>query len=493
VPNSVAALSGPDQAIEDALERFDADPAHAMDAPLPKFDGDGNLVSRERGLKFAPDAIESGEAIAARDRFRLHKGMAVPGRSEIRGNDLPEQLVDRPEELIYSLKEMENRSLMRSTLSVHPWSDDYWGLYQGLVAARYADPLFPATEHWRTNRKYVEKYPASTIVASSKPGAIDVLAPAEKYERLIGDKAFALTQAMWKRGETFADSHGNVETWIGLCDGWSQASMMLPRPVKTVVLTASDEHRTPVRIYPSDAKALATLLWSRGNAPIRFVGGRCDVKKPEKDKHGRIVNQDCFDTNPGAWHLSVVNQLGVFRRALLMDATFDYEVWNQPLLGYQYRYFNPQSRRVSRSLQGAAVPIARFARDKFKAYRSKKTVSIVGVAMELTYIEETDPSHEETDSDEQDATRKVTYLYDLELDRSGNVIGGEWYSNLHPDFLWVPEQGAHAVSVAEELAIGDWDGTTQLPESWREAALTAERSWQPLGKLVESILLKAAD
>ena len=461
-------------------------------------------------LKFPIEAINSGEAISIRDRVRATKCMEIHGElkclgrtngqsrafSEIQGNDRPENLVDQPSQLIRTLEVMEQRGLTQASLSEHPWSDDYWPLYKGLVAARYADPDFPAFgigssfSNWSSNLGYIEKHPASAIISSGNDKAIDLLSPAEKYELLIGDSTHALSENMWQQGDALSDSNGDVETWIGICDGWAQAAMTLPRPGKTVTLLASDK-TTQVRFYPSDAKALATWLWSRGNAPIRFIGGRCDVKNPPEDENGRIINQDCFDTNPGTWHLSVVNQLGLARRGFLLDAAYDYEVWNQPALAYQYRYFNPKTMQVVKTIDEAKVPAATFTSDKFRKYRSPKAVTLVGISMDFTYIEETDPSHRSSDTPKDDATTTVKYLYDLELDSAGNIIGGEWYTREHPDFLWVPLPGAHAASGAEDHAVGSWDVTHELPPSWLEAANLAEKSLQPLGKLVETILQTA--
>ena len=74
----------------------------------------------------------------------------------------------------------------------------------------------------------------------------------------------------------------------------------------------------------------------------------------------------------------------------------------------------------------------------------------------------------------------VDYYYDLELDAAGRIIGGEWYTPEHPDFLWTPPVGARAVSRYEGMATGAWDTAQVLPVSWREAAVRAARDGVPL-------------
>src|SRR6185436_9002354 len=96
--------------------------------------------------------------------------------------------------------------------------------------------------------------------------------------------------------------------------------------------------KTPLLFYPSDLKGLASLLWATTDPPSRGVGGRCEDTNPKKDRNGRVISPACFDSNPGTWHLAVVNQIGVAKRSMVIDATYDFEVWNQPVYGYRYRY-----------------------------------------------------------------------------------------------------------------------------------------------------------
>jgi len=49
-----------------------------------------------------------------------------------------------------------------------------------------------------------------------------------------------------------------VETWMGICHGWAPASYMLARPRRTLSLKSPDG--VLIRFFPSDVKALASLL-----------------------------------------------------------------------------------------------------------------------------------------------------------------------------------------------------------------------------------------
>ncbi|HPQ96773.1 MAG TPA: hypothetical protein PLN94_14415, partial [Thiolinea sp.] len=373
--------------------------------------------------------------VSAHDSLRqqtLAQGSRISARAVAGAADNPASLVDN---LRYNkLAEMAEKGLLQASLSETPWSDDYWGFYKGVLGARYADPDFPEADDWKKNQDYVLANPVRTILASNSATRINQLSPAEKYDALMGDDSFSLTAAMWQEGKRYYDSQGSVESWMGICHGWAPAAYMLDRPVRPVTLVTPAN--VPIKFFPADIKALASLLWANAAPRTRFIGGRCNDKEPEVDQPtGRVISERCFDTNPGSWHVAVVNQVGVAQRSMVLDVTFDYEVWNQPVYAYEYVYFNPQTRKATRSLAEATVKLADFSNDRFSRFRSTTTRSVVGISMKVQYVVETYPRQREEDSPAYDALHAVTYEYDLELDENDVIIGGEWDLNKHPDFL----------------------------------------------------------
>ena len=135
---------------------------------------------------------------------------------------------------------------------------------------------------------------------------------------------------------------------------------------------------------------------------------------------------------------------------------------------------------------------ADFTGDRFKKYRSADFAAAVGVVMRTRYMVETSPSHAATDAPSRDAVNSADYYYDLELDASGRIIGGEWYQNAHPDFLWTPPPEARALSPADRYATGNWNAPAPLPVSWRRAARRASASRLPLAKIVEKLIQLAS-
>ena len=294
---------------------------------------------------------------------------------------------------------------------------------------------------------------------------------------------------MWIEGKHYWDEYGEVETWMGICHGWAAASYMLPRPTKKIKVKSFDG-KTDITFYPADIKALASLLWSNVRATTRFVGGRCSESTPEQDDNGRVIQEDCNDTNPGTWHMSVVNQVGKTKASFIMDATYDYEVWNQPIVSYSYKYFNPITKAPTETLAEAKILIKDHTKDKFKKYRSDQAKYLVGISMQIEYTVETSPMQRDITGPEHDSNTFAYYMYDLEINDKNEIIGGEWYKNTHPDFLWTPPIGTKALTYADYYLLGvpNWDGKSALPKRWKDLAHQSARRGQPLAKIVESLI-----
>lgn len=460
------------------LQQFHSDPKKFLNT-IPEREND------ER--RFSHREIIEKKYVAAKN-FVRSKIMAESDPSSTRGNDRVETLYPG-ESLLQSLEEMED--LKEGVVSVMPWSDDYWPLYQGVLGKRYADDYFAYKDSWLDHFNYVEDTPSMAIFSRGDHKEIDLLSPSEKYDLLFG-RGVNLTKQMWNEGKQYWERYNDVETWMGICHGWAPASFMLERPENQVVVKAFDG-KVDLTFYPSDIKALSSLLWANVRVPTYFLGGRCNVKSPKTDEDGRIIDQGCFDTNPATWHRTVVEQIGRRGLSFVFDATFDYQVWNQPAISYHYTYFNPQTLKEDVSLNDGIIPIEKYSKDVFTAYRDEKTRYVVGVDMEVTYLAETDPTQNPSDNPEMDQHRRVSYMYDLELDQNFKIIGGEWYQNYHPDFIWLPKSGSKAVSIGD-YSIGQsevWSAGAGVPKSWVRPANNAAKKGQPLAKIVDELIRKS--
>lgn len=328
------------------------------------------------------------------------------------------------------LGEMDVLGLKSAKANVVPWSDSFWPIAKGFVARRWADSKFPKSKNWIDNFSYFLSSPPEASVQEE-------LSPSEKYDLLVGDDHFTLTQAAWNEGKKYFEKDREVPPWAGLCHGWAPASYMSRNPEKMIDVI-SVKGRI-VRFYPSDIKALSSLAWGEEPPAFKMLGKRCKDRKPPEDEIGRVLDEECFDVNPGAWHLAVVNQVGINKGNFVFDATYDQQVWNYPIFGYSYHYFNPQTFETSNLLQRALVKRIQFRADRYSKYRSDATMAIVGIVMEVSYVVPTNPSVMPSITP---SIHKIQYVYDLEIDRNDKIIGGEWYGGVHPDFIWnIPPDG----------------------------------------------------
>lgn len=468
-----------DNFIRQNLQRFEKKPKTFMNSAILK-----KYRAKKHQQKQVTFHNHLKKNLSEKDRNIIKKIHVAPSN-----NDQIEQFIPGMS-IVKNIDIIHEKKLFTGEVSTIPWSDDYWPIFKGILGARYADEEYEYFTDWDQAHNYVMATTAKHIFESQNTEAIDKLSPAEKYDLLLGPNSMPLTQMGWAEGKHYFDTNGAVETWMGICHGWAAASYMLPRPQNKVTVMAHDG-KTPITFYPSDIKALASLLWAKTQTPTRFVGGRCNIQNPKQDENGRIIDQNCIDSNPATWHLAMVNQIGLKKKSMVMDATFDYEVWNQPIISYEFKYFNPVSKEPTMDIQKAIVAINEYHNDKFKQYRDPRTKFVIGITMEVRYAVETDPVQRGHDTPEYDAHNFAYYDYDLEIDKNRNIIGGEWYRNNHPDFLWTPEQNSRAMTYGDYYLMSspNWKGTSSLPYQWRQIAQAiAQRSGAPLAKIVESLI-----
>lgn len=468
------------------LQRFSLDPySTSMELPektggprRPLFD---DATIRQRNFVTIKDhfrqkslckASQPGEACKSQETFLN----ILSGSNDKSG--LGVFLGRNYESNIYNLK-----SYQEGQVATLPWAGYYWPYYEGGIGHRYADPRFPRSQTFKINLEYYKKNYLQNPSTDEKELAN--LSPAEKYDYLASDSNWSLTQAIWNESESYMDANGNVERWMGICHGWAPASIMIPEPRKTVEIDL-DSGRGNMKVYPHDLKGLISQLWAEASVDYNFLGGRCNEKNPRTDSAGRIVSADCFDVNPATWHLVLPHMLGVLKESFVLDVTYDYEVWNQPIYSYKLKYFNPNTK-VLGELDSSMIKYSDVTNDPYKSYRSPEARYLVGVISEIKYSVEAYPSH--TNRVDESVSRLVTvsYYYDLELDKDFNIIGGEWYQKAHPDFLWKPFKGARAFFRGEDR-LSRWEGSLPLPFDYLNMIKSASPQRFPLARILEKLI-----
>ena len=87
----------------------------------------------------------------------------------------------------------------------------------------------------------------------------------------------------------------------------------------------------------NDIKALMTLMYT--SVSTDFLSSRNNDSESagdiEFDENGRPEDIGVRDTNPGTFHVIAANYLGIRHQSFAEDRTYDLEVWNQPIRGFE--------------------------------------------------------------------------------------------------------------------------------------------------------------
>lgn len=463
-----------------------------------KYENFSLTLPQNKEAKFSVAQIESREfvVIKAKEWKACHQNRSQAELSSVTTSSEP----GLGEGLDYFLEggaqynrpqDLEIHHLMAFQQANVPWSGDYWATARGILAARNFDVRFNQINDWLSRFSFYKKNTAPMILDRYGRSGVRNLSPSEKYDLIVGDNSGSLTKAMWAQGKKYYDEYGKVEDWMGICHGWAPASYMEPRPTRSFNMESAADG-WPVKFFPAEIKGLVSYSWATNYYQTKTLGKRCYKKNPDRDGNGRLTDPECLDLNPAAWHLAITNELGGAHRTFIMDVTYDYEVWNQPVFAYSYTYFNPKNRTPTTSLDKAIIKRSDFKNDIFARYRSSRTDSLVGVTMKVGYVVENGARDYESDSPRYDQVRWVEYDYDLELDRDGNIIGGEWYQIDHPDFIWSPVQNAQPQAYYDRfLEPTGWPSGKILPSDWRAAALKSSPGGIILQTISDGILRRS--
>lgn len=450
---------------------------------------------------------------------------------------------------VKNLVKMDQMGLFSAQTKKKPWTSTFWPLNKGLIADPYENSavgyynpfqVFSWTKNRNDYRNRKDNFHNKIDDLSSEQ--LEKLAPSEKYDLLLGDKSFDLTNRIWsymqawgsmkeygylysldkvggqalERAQMMLDNNwqnsdgtpfnfdqalelaieqrgGLIEhyaqqavkanpsdsfqasvaaatskalaerdnfvlkkkndymaTWEGICHGWSTAAGIIPRPRKSVSFTLPDGRS--LKFFPEDIKGLVSMLWANSliqdgkfvdkntgkniGGGILMQGLRCNEKRPKKDQWGRFYDHRpdafskkleprCVGVHPAIWHMGLVNIIGVQGRSFIVERKIKAAVDNHPMWKYQMEFFNPYTGKYSQDLKKVYMPFSP-ENDQFAPFRNPKTRFLVGVKAEMVYLDWSRPVREDTNNEEDDSEVSKKMLYDLELDASGNIIGGQW-------------------------------------------------------------------
>jgi subtilisin-like proprotein convertase family protein len=366
-----------------------------------------------------------------------------------------------------------------------PWPSDYWSYYEDSSNVRYhgSNVLSPvekfdrAFNDWTPSmgfEAFLSSMDHQPLNASVDCGTSTDATMEDTHDAYYDELGPAATWQHRNKGNYRArngiddDNDGviddcgdgdydGIETWWGLCHAWVPAAILEPEPQRDVTVNG-------VTFTVSDIKALLITMYDRNSSLM--IGGRCNEKEIERDEEtGEVLLDQCGDTNAGTWHVVAVNMLGIMKRAFAEDRTASYQVWNQPVRGYEINEQTEVNEVDALELLGRTTDASYI-----NQFDSPEAVRWIYVDMHSHYVTESSNTTEgplvptiET------YTRRDHYEYILELNAAGDIVGGEWlpsYYNAHPDFLWLPirqRSGNPSISFAKVKHLLDLSTKTDDP------------------------------
>lgn len=289
------------------------------------------------------------------------------------------------------------------------WSGDYWALNRGNINYR-----------WNSSARAGFKLKSPTLDEARRMtrSELAALSPSEKYDIFTGRFDYPV------RKEVEGIANRRAESWEGICHGWAPASMNHQEPLPKDMVSPDG---IIVPFGSSDIKALISYYYANG-----FVSDTHQMGRRCYDEEGEA--EDCKeDMNAGAFHLILTNKISFRQEGIIVDIKRGTEVWNHPLKSYRSEILKWKGPKRS------------SARGTVKRAKVRTLVRVIhGTNNYWNAIRQTDHQQEGA----------LKYVYWLDLDVAGNIIGGEWDSDERPDFLWVkyaPEEFTGNLARLREL------------------------------------------
>lgn len=298
----------------------------------------------------------------------------------------------------HKLKELP----LEGSIDIGPkaWSGHYWPSQEGGINVRWYHPD-------KEGFKY--KSPTKEQVKLMSLNELAALAPTEKYDLFTGHYDYPMKELAATAASRLAPD------WAGICHGWAPATLNHNEPTPKV-MTNPDGVKIP--FGSSDIKALLSYYYAfhHETKGSHQLGLRCFFGRW---MGGAKACQE--DLNAGAFHIVISNMLGLRREGFMADVDRYKEVWNQPIVAFKSKIVADQLAPS----KGAA----------------ESAVKEMKIETDFFYVDEVDNvTWDVVHGTKDQLIAKRTYSYNLEINASGNIVGGSWDSDERPDFLWNKEK-----------------------------------------------------
>lgn len=313
----------------------------------------------------------------------------------------------------------ESKRLNDTTLA---WSDTFWPSNRGGITYRWnAEPNPELFSYKLLSKDEIERMSLEDL---------EKLSPAEKYDIFMGQYSFPFTRKIRSKYKP------TNAWWEGICHGWAPAGVLHSEPQRVNMVNRDG---ITVPFGSTDVKGLLSFYYSQAK-PTGYVrvGARCKVpgKVPGEaypEDRVRTMPQNpnaknCAGVNAGALHVVLTNMVGLQDHGFVADVDRFADVWNQPVMGYEYSVLSVKPASSAEARNG----VTQIAHVKMKMTYGEE-LSLLDDEEEAVSVVSMNP----VTNTEAQAYKSKNYEYTLELDANNNIVGGEWISETRPDFLWL--------------------------------------------------------
>jgi hypothetical protein len=220
------------------------------------------------------------------------------------------------------------------------------------------------------------------------------------------------------------DKDFKIPEWEGICHSWAPATLQYGNS-EPITVVGKKGHK--ITFGTSDLHALLSYhLHLNKTSKTGFMGSRCNLdfaelekklknkEMSQKDFDEQISIAECKDTNAGAFHVALVNQIALMDQGFVADVTRDLEVWNQPVYSFEVKVLGVKNGATPGAAPGTVKEVRVYTRMGFVS------------EIEQHFAPVTKPFYIKVEE----------YEYRIELNAAGDIIGGEWISFERPDFIW---------------------------------------------------------
>ncbi|KAL8003189.1 putative transglutaminase elicitor [Plasmopara halstedii] len=202
-----------------------------------------------------------------------------------------------------------------------------------------------------------------------------------------------------------------ISRWSDISEGVAQASVLEKEPRCPVTFNN-------VTFNPDDIKALISVVYAEAQVPTIYNAKHYSSQNGTLDGSVPSAPPENRNVNPAFYHITAANLLGKLNRSFVFDLDSSDDVLDTAAFAFEVDRLQPMT------LQEAARIFFNSTSYTF----NEKATEVVYVSSTLYY----------TAPKENDFPRDI-YTYILELDATGNCIGGQWLE-YRPDAISIPKE-----------------------------------------------------